>query len=129
MLQPGAVLFVAWRQRRAFDQVATRFDEQGERYMTVQDFVSAYVPIANPELEAQLLALYKAFSGAKDRIYFSDFALFNVLMARPDPEYDIAFALLDRQKRGYLILDDIREYVKTRRVSCQLHFDCWKRLR
>ena len=91
-------------------------DENGKKYLTMQDFVNAYVLTADAELEARLLALYKAFKADRDRIYFADFTLFNVLMARPDPEFDIAFALLDRDHHGYLCLDDIKEYIKKRHV-------------
>lgn len=31
---------------------------------------------------------------------FKDFSLFNMFMTRPDPEYDIAFLLFDRNKQG-----------------------------
>ena len=42
------------------------------------------------------------------RIYLTDFCLFHVLMARPDPEVDIAFLLMDRKRRGFIDLDDFK---------------------
>ena len=42
------------------------------------------------------------------RINLEDFCLFHAIMARPDPEVDIAFLLMDRQKRGYISLYDFK---------------------
>jgi hypothetical protein len=44
----------------------------------------------------RLLAVLRLLRGDSEFIAFRDFAVFNLLMARPDPEYDIAFMLMDR---------------------------------
>jgi hypothetical protein len=41
-------------------------------------------------------------------IRFKDFTMFNVLMTRPDPEFDIAFLMLDTKRKGYVTLNDIK---------------------
>ena len=43
-----------------------------------------------------------------NEIGLSDFCLLHLLMARPDPEVDVAFVLMDRRRRGYIDLDDFK---------------------
>jgi len=38
-------------------------------------------------------------------VRIKDFSLFNMFMTRPDPEYDIAFLLFDRNKQGACVSD------------------------
>jgi len=47
------------------------------------------------------------------RISLADFCLFHLLMARPDPEVDITFLLMDVRKRGVLYKEDITNFLKS----------------
>lgn len=42
------------------------------------------------------------------KINLADFCLFHILMARPDPEVDIAFLLMDQSRTGTINLDDFK---------------------
>jgi solute carrier family 25 (mitochondrial aspartate/glutamate transporter), member 12/13 len=46
-----------------------------------------------------------------NEIRLTDFCLFHLLMARPDPEVDIAFLLMDRHKTGRIALDDFATFI------------------
>ena len=46
------------------------------------------------------------------RIYLPDFCLFHLLMARPDPEVDMAFLLMDRRRTGQIRLDDLQAFLR-----------------
>ena len=47
-----------------------------------------------------------------NRVHFTEFCLFHMLMARPDPEVDIAFLLMDRQRTGRITFDDFAAYIE-----------------
>lgn len=47
------------------------------------------------------------------RISLADFCLFHLLMARPDPEIDITFMLMDVRKRGVLYKEDVANFLKS----------------
>ena len=42
------------------------------------------------------------------QIKFDDYCVFHLIMARPDPEVDIAMLLMDRSRKGYLTLQDFK---------------------
>jgi len=44
------------------------------------------------------------------KIGLTDFCIFHLLKARPDPEIDIAFLLMDRNKRGFINLEDFKAF-------------------
>jgi solute carrier family 25 aspartate/glutamate transporter 12/13 len=67
----------------------------------LQDDVQTYTRIVNAY---NILRRVEGFT----RINLTDFCLFHLLMARPDPEVDIAFLLMDRKKRGYIDLEDFK---------------------
>ena len=47
-----------------------------------------------------------------NRVHFTEFCLFHLLMARPDPEVDIAFLLMDRSRTGHITLEDFVSYIE-----------------
>ena len=49
---------------------------------------------------------------AEPHIYLADFCFFHLLMARPDPEVDIAFLLMDRRRTGQVHLEDLAHFVE-----------------
>ena len=44
---------------------------------------------------------------------YEDFLLFDLLMSRPDPYFDIAFLLADKHRRGYLDKSDVKLLLNT----------------
>jgi Ca2+-binding EF-hand superfamily protein/CRP-like cAMP-binding protein len=111
---------------RLFARHAHRKDNQGNLYMTMQDFIHSCLEsekknetdaansakglsIANAYnsiLRSSALSQYK-----NNQIYLSDFCLFYLLISRPDPEVDIAFLLMDRHKTGSITKADFRSYL------------------
>ena len=57
------------------------------------------------------------------KISLADFCLFHLLMARPDPEVDITFLLIDVHKRGVLYKDDIASFLKSSSLADGFEFD------
>ena len=47
-----------------------------------------------------------------NRIYLADFCLFHLLMARPDPEVDIAFMIMDQNQTGQISLNDLAQFIQ-----------------
>ena len=41
------------------------------------------------------------------RIDYRNFSIFNLLMTRPDPHFEIAFLLTDEEKKGYVTVDNV----------------------
>jgi len=106
-------------------------DEKGELYMTMDDFVKAVTEFqtkgnGHPSmLQDSLVSLriantysilrrnYNDVSSSVDpRIYLDDFAFFQFLMARPDPEVDIAFLLMDEKQTGQISLEDLAKFLQ-----------------
>lgn len=99
-------------------------NEEDEPFMTMDDFVKSCI---DPEISSSLsssestrddgaahaIRIANTFnilrkSRGYQRINLEDFCLFHAIMARPDPEVDIAFLLMDRRRRGYISLDDFK---------------------
>jgi Mitochondrial carrier protein/Cyclic nucleotide-binding domain/EF-hand domain pair len=126
---------------KLYQKYAIHVDEEtNSRYMTMQDFIDSCLeplkgrqhpgdstdvsdtPIQDP-LEGigiantfNLLRNGQVRGAAKfsqQRISLSDFCIFHLLMARPDPEVDITFLLMDERKRGVIYKDDIASFVKS----------------
>jgi len=57
------------------------------------------------------------------RIDLADFCLFHLIMARPDPEVDITFLLIDEHKRGVLYKEDIARFLKSTENNKNFEFD------
>jgi solute carrier family 25 aspartate/glutamate transporter 12/13 len=110
--------------KRLFARSAHREDGEGKLFMTMEDFIQAclqeekYDHETDPSSGTSVANAYQnilrtSARGNKkhNKIYLSDFCLFHLLMARPDPEVDIAFLLMDRQKMGALARADFEEYL------------------
>ena len=97
----------------------------GERYMTMDDFIqscsaeeapspSGGLSIANTYQNILTKSSpYQTARRHEQRVRLTDFCLFHLLMARPDPEVDIAFLLMDRRKAGSINLHDFQDYLAT----------------
>ena len=117
------VLPASSRLRQLFDDGAQQSDEDEEKFMTIQDFGR----IAHSSLpQDPLVGLWIANSYSwlvtsrrqrpsqklAPRIYLPDFCFFHLLMARPDPEVDIAFLLMDERRTGQVYLSDVAKFVE-----------------
>jgi solute carrier family 25 aspartate/glutamate transporter 12/13 len=116
-----------------FHQYATKTDPTGAVYMTMEDFVEAcerqesdnMPTLQDPLVGLRIANTYKILrrrhmqegdneeeSAAPPRVYLADFCLFHLLMARPDPEVDIAFLLMDQRQTGLINLEDLAKFVE-----------------
>lgn len=116
-----------------FHKYATKTDPTGAIYMTMEDFVEAcerqesdnMPTLQDPLVGLRIANTYKILrrrhmqegdteeeSAAPPRVYLADFCFFHLLMARPDPEVDIAFLLMDQRGAGQIDLDDLAKFVE-----------------
>ena len=101
--------------QRLFSDHAHREDDQGNLYMTMEDFIHSSLKEDKDKESistnsAEALSIANAYNSIlqssawsqynNNRIYLADFCLFYLLISRPDPEVDIAFLLMDRSKTG-----------------------------
>jgi len=122
------------RLSKVFQENASITLPNGEQAMTGLDFVKACFSGQIPESSIkvnQILSFYNTVMGQRyNAISFKEFVLFQVLMARPDPEYDIAFLLMDTDKKGYVTLKDLKNYIdnfwlsKESQAVFQFNMDC-----
>ncbi len=68
-------------------------------------------PIANA-YQSILRGTSSTYHDEKNHITLEDFCFFHFLMARPDPEIDIAFILMDRSKAGMITRNDFEHYLE-----------------
>lgn len=108
-----------------FDKYAKHtLPQTGERYMTMEDFIqscsaeatatpsrSGGLSIANTYQNILRKSPYQRSQRQEQMVRLTDFCLFHLLMARPDPEVDIAFLLMDRRKAGSINVHDFQTYV------------------
>jgi len=69
-------------------------------------------PIANA-YQSILRGTSSTYHDEKNHVTLEDFCFFQFLMARPDPEIDIAFILMDRSKAGMITRSDFEHYLET----------------
>ena len=123
--------------KQIFHKYAHKRDEEkgGAVYMTMDDFVQAVEDLQTEEnsslpammQDSSLVSLriantysilrrnYHQISTStsqQPRIYLDDFCFFHFLMARPDPEVDIAFLLMDEKQTGQISLDDLAKFLR-----------------
>jgi solute carrier family 25 (mitochondrial aspartate/glutamate transporter), member 12/13 len=87
------------------------------KYMTKKDLVRACSSGQHDDpRNSQVHALFQLVTTATedDKVSYEDFLLFDLLMSRPDPYFDIAFLLADKHKRGYLDINDISALLEVR---------------
>ena len=112
--------------QRLFSDHAHREDDQGNLYMTMEDFIHSSLKEDKDKESistnsAEALSIANAYNSIlqssawsqynNNRIYLADFCLFYLLISRPDPEVDIAFLLMDRSKTGSITKADFQKYL------------------
>lgn len=96
-----------------FAKYASKEDE-----MTMDEFVRSMAEKDGEEIddEATWLRISNTFRILRKndglRIDLPDFCLYHLLMARPDPEIDITFLVMDRRRRGAINLDDFKAFLE-----------------
>jgi solute carrier family 25 (mitochondrial aspartate/glutamate transporter), member 12/13 len=136
------VLSASDRLNRLFVAGAGQKDADGVPYMTMEDFVqtrrqnealqdplvglwiaNAYNLFQRPT-SGRSLSLEENGRHQAPRIYLEDFCFFHLLMARPDPEVDIAFLLMDQRQTGQIYLEDVAKFVEPvfSRIDLSSHF-------
>jgi solute carrier family 25 aspartate/glutamate transporter 12/13 len=104
---------------RMFSKYAMHTDEYGNPYMTMDEFVKSCLdregndqdPIARLRM-ANTYKLLRKPDGIQ-KINLANYCLFHLLMSRPDPEVDIAFLLLDRDRTGTITLENLSSFLDT----------------
>jgi CRP-like cAMP-binding protein len=100
-----------------FVKYASRETSSGVPYMTMDDFVrccSDQEGVANgPDAQIRFANTYSLLRKTEgiQRISLADFCLFHILMARPDPETDVAFLLMDQSRTGNITLEDFKHFL------------------
>jgi len=104
---------------KEFQKYASVTLPNGAHVMTTHDFIRACfsghsqdIPDSENKV-GQLLNMYKALTGQHhETITFKEYVLFQVLMARPDPEYDVAHFLMDTEKKGYITRVNLQNFIE-----------------
>jgi len=121
--------------RKIYDSYASSKNAStGKKVMNRRDLVMACTSTRDPIAFAQVAGLYRIFAGNKEEqqgavanleeeVSFKEFAVFNFLMTRPDPHFDIAFMLVDTNKKGFVILDDIKRLMQGHSLLTGLPLD------
>jgi len=96
-------------------------ERRGERKSSVGDY--NLDDIASSSSSNALSSIANAFQSIsrgsstyhdeRNWISLEDFCFFHFLMARPDPEIDIAFILMDRSRKGRISRTDFESYLRT----------------
>jgi solute carrier family 25 aspartate/glutamate transporter 12/13 len=113
-----------------FAKFASRVDEHGNPYMIMDDFVRSCLDREGMETDysarirmANTYNILRKTDGIQ-KINLADFCLFHLLMARPDPEVDIAFLIMDQNRTGTITLDDLIQFLGTHNAEHAFELDC-----
>lgn len=138
------------RIRNIYESYASRVDKSGSKVMDRRDLVKACSASSDPIAYAQIAALYHLFVNTKNStssdnsqpakidalsqtVSYGDFAIFSLFLTRPDCHFDVAFMLVDQDKRGYITLSDIKALMKevnlllptsSANANAAFNFDC-----
>lgn len=119
--------------RRTFQQYASVEQEQ-EKFMTKQDFLSAIAPGEDFKKiqREQYELLYKlADRNNTGSISFDDFVIFQDLLSKPDAEYEVAFRVFDVNGTGKVTFDGFKSVLSSNmpQDAVPFDFDCdWLKL-
>ena len=104
---------------RMFSKYATHTDEYDNPYMTMDEFVQSCLDREgnddDPRARLRMANTYKLLRKPDgiQKINLANYCLFHLLMSRPDPEVDIAFLLLDRDRTGTITLENLSSFLDT----------------
>ncbi|PRT54581.1 Calcium-binding mitochondrial carrier protein Aralar1 [Wickerhamiella sorbophila] len=113
--------------KQRFLKHATHRDEQGNLYLSEQDFVEAVAP-PNENYEKVHRNSYAVLFGVADhskqgRVSLNDWLAFDNLLEQPDAEFQIAFRVFDTEGAGYVNFKEFVNIYNANRSSNSLPFD------
>lgn len=110
----------------AFDKFAS-IEENGQKFLSVDDFVNAIAPENEDYHKIQrhsYAVLFQVADRAKQgRVSAADWDAFEQLLDKPDAEYEIAFRLFDQQGTGQVDFAKFVELYNTHKSPKSLPFD------
>ncbi|OBZ81449.1 Calcium-binding mitochondrial carrier protein Aralar1 [Choanephora cucurbitarum] len=112
--------------RRTFQKYASIENEQKEKFMTRDDFLSAVVPGEDFKKiqREQFELLYRIADRAnKGAISFDDFVIFEDLLSKPDAEYEVAFRVFDVEGTGKVTFDQFKSVLSSNMPADAVPFD------
>lgn len=104
---------------RMFAKYATHTNDAGEPFMAMDEFVKSCLDHEGNNQDARarlrMANTYKLLRKPDgiQKINLANFCLFHLLMSRPDPEVDIAFLLLDKDRTGTITLGNLASFLNT----------------
>lgn len=113
-----------------FVKYASQETESEVPYMRMDDFVQCVCDREgtsdDPSAASRVANTYSILRKTEgmQKINLSDFCLFYLLMARPDPEVDIAFLLMDKSRTGTITLDDFKTFLELHEGGSHFDLDC-----
>jgi len=102
---------------RTFDEHASRKNSHGEKIMTQEDFVRAYLEMDDMSADGieALRAIFEiADMNHNGTIDFADFVSFNDILDRPRPEHEIICKVFDIDRAGWIRRSHFEETLKKR---------------
>lgn len=110
----------------AFNKYAS-IEENGQKYLSVDDFVNAIAPENEDYHKIQRYSYAVLFQVAdrskQGKVSSTDWEAFEQLLDKPDAEYEIAFRLFDQQGTGQVDFSKFVEMYNTHKSSSSLPFD------
>ena len=92
---------------------------EGELSLVDENSDSSLLPSSSKKTRSSIANAYQSilkglssYHDERNWITLDDFCFFHFLMARPDPEVDIAFILMDRSRNGTITRSDFESYLK-----------------
>ena len=93
--------------------------ETEERYMTMDEFICSCsdreeMDRRDPRTKVRMANTFDILRKTEgvQKIDLANFCLFHLLMARPDPEVDIAFLLMDENRTGTISLGNLKAFLE-----------------
>jgi solute carrier family 25 aspartate/glutamate transporter 12/13 len=116
------------RMRMLFDHHSS-MGTGNERFMSKRDFIRAmedtsFSGAGSTGVLSKLFDIYSKKLGVPDAIKFEQFATISAIASKPDPEYDVAFLMFDRNQDGFVSLSDMKVALSTMpKLAANVDFD------
>jgi Ca2+-binding EF-hand superfamily protein len=105
--------------------------ESDEVYMTMDEFIRSCtdreeMDSRDPRMKLRMANTFNILRKTEgvQKINLANFSLFHLLMARPDPEVDIAFLLMDDDRTGTISLANLRSFLELNEENQYFDLNC-----